>query len=216
MTIVLLTAFGVGGATAAGALIGFLLKKIPHKFNDILLGFAAGVMLAAAVFGLIIPSMEFGGKYAIIITVIGIMCGAFFLNLIDRFIPHLHNVVGVDKEAHPESMEKLNKILLFVAAIAIHNLPEGIAAGVSFGTGNISDAITVASGIAPEYSRRNDYYSTHDGCWNKQKKNFINCHGNRFCRSYRNFVRVFCRDCGIFYTTLCTGFCSRNYVICNQ
>lgn len=148
MTIVLLTAFGVGGATAAGALIGFLLKKIPHKFNDILLGFAAGVMLAAAVFGLIIPSMEFGGKYAIIITVIGIMCGAFFLNLIDRFIPHLHNVVGVDKEAHPESMEKLNKILLFVAAIAIHNLPEGIAAGVSFGTGNISDAITVASGIA--------------------------------------------------------------------
>ncbi|MGN0149101.1 MAG: ZIP family metal transporter [Clostridia bacterium] len=148
MKIVLLTALGVGGSTVAGALIGFLLKKIPHKFNDIILGFAAGVMLAAAVLGLIIPATEYGGKMNIFIVIIGIMAGAVFLSLIDRIVPHLHHLAGVDKEKHGSDTEHLNKILLFVMAIAIHNLPEGIAAGVSFGTGNIGDALTVAGGIA--------------------------------------------------------------------
>jgi ZIP family zinc transporter len=60
----------------------------------------------------------------------------------------MHNMAGIDAEKHAGNIEQLNKILLFVAAIAIHNLPEGIAAGVSFGTGNIADALTVAGGIA--------------------------------------------------------------------
>lgn len=148
MKIVLLTALGVGGSTVIGALIGFLMKKIPHKFNDIILGFAAGVMLAAAVLGLIIPATEYGGKMNILIVIIGIMAGAVFLSLIDRIVPHLHHLAGVDKEKYGVDTEHLNKILLFVMAIAIHNLPEGIAAGVSFGTGNIGDALTVAGGIA--------------------------------------------------------------------
>lgn len=148
MKIVLLTALGVGGSTVIGALIGFLMKKIPHKFNDIILGFAAGVMLAAAVLGLIIPATEYGGKMNILIVIIGIMAGAVFLSLIDRIVPHLHLLAGVDKEKYGADTEHLNKILLFVMAIAIHNLPEGIAAGVSFGTGNIGDALTVAGGIA--------------------------------------------------------------------
>lgn len=148
MKIVLLTALGVGGSTVIGALIGFLMKKIPHKFNDIILGFAAGVMLAAAVLGLIIPATEYGGKMNILIVIIGIMAGAVFLSLIDRIVPHLHHLAGVDKEKYGADTEHLNKILLFVMAIAIHNLPEGIAAGVSFGTGNIGDALTVAGGIA--------------------------------------------------------------------
>ena len=83
MKLVLLTAFGVGGATVIGALIGFAFKKISHKFSDIILGFAAGVMLAAAVLGLIIPSLEYGGTYGILITVAGIFAGAVCLNLID-------------------------------------------------------------------------------------------------------------------------------------
>ncbi len=115
-----------------------------------MLGFAAGVMLAAAVVGLILPSLEYGGRHAIWITVAGIILGALFLNLLDRIVPHLHSLAGIgaDHENHPESVAHLNRVLLFVCAIAIHNLPEGIAAGVSFGTGNISDAMTVAAGIA--------------------------------------------------------------------
>ena len=145
---ILLTAIGVGGATIIGALLGLLLKNPSHKLSDVILAFAAGVMLAAAVLGLIVPSVEYGGKYGIVTTIVGIFCGALCLNLIDKIVPHLHKMTGVDIESHPDRSESLSKILLFVIAIAIHNLPEGIAAGVSFGTGNVSAALTVAGGIA--------------------------------------------------------------------
>ena len=145
---VLLTALGVGGATVIGALLGFLFKKPSHKFNDIVLSLAAGVMLAAAVIGLIIPSLEYGGKFSMLITVAGIFAGAVCLNLIDKLVPHLHKMTGVDQELHPDKTAQVNKVLLFVIAIAIHNLPEGIAAGVSFGTGDNLQALTVAGGIA--------------------------------------------------------------------
>ena len=146
MSMVLLTALGVGGATVIGALIGFIFKGISHKFSDIVLSFAAGVMLAAAVLGLVIPSLEYGGKYGIAITVIGIFAGALCLNLIDKVVPHLHKLMGADGEQHNNA--NLNKVLLFVTAIAIHNLPEGIAAGVGFGSGNVSQALMIAGGIA--------------------------------------------------------------------
>lgn len=145
---VLLTAIGVGGATLIGAIIGFIFKNISHKFSDIVLSFASGVMLAAAVIGLIIPSLEHGGKYGIIVTVIGIFAGAVTLNLVDKLVPHLHRMAGGDIEEHKKS--NINKVILFVLAIAIHNLPEGIAAGVGFGMGeeNVSEAILIAGGIA--------------------------------------------------------------------
>ena len=148
MEMVLLTALGVGGATVIGALAGFVFQKISHRFSDIVLSFAAGVMLAAAVIGLVLPSLEYGGSFALPVTVIGIGCGAICLNLLDRLVPHLHRLSGMDQENHPEGTEQLNKVLLFVMAIAIHNLPEGIAAGVGFGTGNTGEAITIAAGIA--------------------------------------------------------------------
>lgn len=147
MRMVLLTALGVGGATIFGSLMGFVFKKISHKFSDIVLSFAAGVMLAAAVLGLIIPSIEYGGKYGIITTIIGIFTGALCLNLLDKVVPHMHKLVGVDTEEHKNNAN-LNKVLLFVTAIAIHNLPEGIAAGVGFGSGNDSEALLIAGGIA--------------------------------------------------------------------
>ncbi|MBR5818305.1 MAG: ZIP family metal transporter [Clostridia bacterium] len=146
MVPVLLTALGVGGATLIGAIIGFIFKNITHKFSDVVLSFASGVMLAAAVLGLIIPSLEYGGKYGIIICIAGIFVGALSLNLIDKLVPHLHRMVGEDIEEHKKS--EINKVLLFVLAIAIHNLPEGIAAGVGFGTGNTGEAILIAGGIA--------------------------------------------------------------------
>ena len=146
MELVLLTALGVGGATVIGAVIGFIFKNISHKFSDIVLAFAAGVMLAAAVLGLILPSLEYGGKFGILITVIGIFVGALSLNIIDKIVPHLHKMMGTDIEDHRAS--SLSKVLLFVTAIAIHNLPEGIAAGVGFGSGNATQAMLIAGGIA--------------------------------------------------------------------
>ncbi len=146
MELVLLTALGVGGATVIGAIIGFVFKKISHTFSDIVLSFAAGVMLAAAVIGLVLPSLEYGGKYGLLITIAGIFAGALCLNLIDKLVPHLHKLAGAESEAHHNA--NLSKVLLFVTAIAIHNLPEGIAAGVGFGSGDTSQALIIAGGIA--------------------------------------------------------------------
>ena len=150
MDVMLLTALGVGGATVIGALAGFLFKDISHKFSDVVLSFAAGVMLAAAVLGLVMPSVEYGEIYgkkiALLITIAGIFVGALSLNLIDKLVPHLHKLAGADIESHGDT--KIDKILLFVTAIAIHNLPEGIAAGVGFGAGNTAEALVIAGGIA--------------------------------------------------------------------
>lgn len=146
MELVLLTALGVGGATVIGALVGFAFQNLSHRFSDIVLSFAAGVMLAAAILGLILPSVDYGGQFGLLSTVVGIFAGAFCLNLIDKVVPHLHHLVGGEMESHKNA--DLNKVLLFVMAIAIHNLPEGIAAGVSFGGGDTSQALVIAGGIA--------------------------------------------------------------------
>lgn len=143
---VLITALGVGMSTVIGAIIGFMFKKVSHKFSDVVMSFAAGIMLAAAVIGLILPSVELGGKWGLLYAIIGIFAGAICLNLMDKLIPHLHRLAGVDSENHNNT--NINKVLLFVLAIAIHNLPEGIAAGVGFGTGDSGQALLIASGIA--------------------------------------------------------------------
>ena len=146
MQLVLLTALGVGGATIIGSLIGFLFKKISHRFSDIVLSFAAGVMLAAAVLGLILPSLDYGGRFGLLFTIAGIFTGALCLNMVDKLVPHLHKLVGADTEEHQSA--DVSRVLLFVLAIAIHNLPEGIAAGVGFGSGDTSQALIIAGGIA--------------------------------------------------------------------
>ena len=146
MEMVLLTALGVGGATVVGAIIGFAFKNLSHRFSDIVLSFAAGVMLAAAVLGLVMPSLEYGGRFGLLTTIAGIFTGALCLNVLDKLVPHLHKIIGADIEAHNNA--NLSKILLFVMAIAIHNLPEGIAAGVGFGSGDVSQALMIAGGIA--------------------------------------------------------------------
>ena len=153
MTMVLLTAIGVGGATIFGALVGFIFKNISHKFSDIVLSFAAGVMLAAAILGLILPSLDYGSEkgafYGLLMTVCGIFAGALALNVIDKLVPHLHKLAGVSTEdGNPVRESNVSKVILFVTAIAIHNLPEGIAAGVGFGSGDTSQALTIAAGIA--------------------------------------------------------------------
>ena len=146
MEMVLLTALGVGGATVIGAVIGFLFQNLSHKFSDIVLSFAAGVMLSAAILGLILPAVDYGGEWGLLITVLGVFTGALFLNVVDKLVPHLHGLLAPDAEQHKNA--NLDKILLFVLAIAIHNLPEGIAAGVGFGAGDTSRALMIAGGIA--------------------------------------------------------------------
>jgi len=146
MRLVLLTALGIGGATVIGALLGFMFRKIPDKWHDGLMGFAAGVMLSAAMSGLILPAVELVPKSGIWVVGLGMFLGAAFLNLIDVAMPHLHRISGVDIEDHKNN-ERINKVLLFVLAVAIHNLPEGLAAGVAFGGDDITGAFAVAIGI---------------------------------------------------------------------
>ena len=107
MEMVLLTALGVGSATVFGSLLGFAFKKLSHKFSDIVLSFAAGVMMAAAVLGLILPSIDYGGDWGLLITVVGIFAGALCLNLIDRLVPHLHKLAGADIESICNAIQTL-------------------------------------------------------------------------------------------------------------
>lgn len=144
MTYVLITAAGIALCSLVGAMIGFLFENIPPAVEDALSGAAAGIMLCAAILGLVVPSVEFSGAQALWLTPLGIFCGAFFLSGINIVGPRLAGGMGMTNG----NDEACRHALLFVAAIAIHHFPEGIAAGVSFGTGNLSDAVTVTSGIA--------------------------------------------------------------------
>lgn len=153
MTYVLITCASVLTASVLGTLLGFCFTKIPHKWNDIINGFAAGVMLAAAIIGLIMPAAEMTAAKGIWQVLLGIAVGVAVLNLIDKFTPHLHALptssegeIVIHEEEH-KTNGKTNSVLLFVLAIAIHNIPEGIAAGVGFGTNDVGNAFTVAGGI---------------------------------------------------------------------
>lgn len=134
-----------GLMTGVGAIPIFFTKNISNKMLDALLGFAAGVMLAATSFSLIIPSLECsgGGIKGALITGIGILVGAIFLDLTDKYSPHVHIL---DKRAEGASIS-LKKIWLFIIAITIHNFPEGLAVGVGFGDDNIKNGLSIAIGI---------------------------------------------------------------------
>jgi ZIP family zinc transporter len=128
-----------GLATGAGALPVLFTKRISDKLLDVMLGFSAGVMLAATAFSLIVPAIDLGGPF---VAVFGIILGALVLHLIDRFVPHFHPALGAEG---PPS--RLSKVWLFVLAITIHNFPEGLAVGVSFGGGDIAAGLVIATAI---------------------------------------------------------------------
>lgn len=147
MVQVWISAAGLCAATLLGAGIGFAVKGLPHRWNDTLLGFCAGVMLAAAILGLILPAAELSGIGSWWVVAAGAAAGVAFLHLIDFATPHLHALAGLDPEVHANNT-KINKVLLFVMAIAIHKLPEGIATGVGFNSPDTSDAWAVTVGIS--------------------------------------------------------------------
>jgi len=128
-----------GLATGAGALPVLFTREVSDRILDIMLGFAAGVMLAATAFSLLIPAIELGGIW---IAVLGTIIGGLFLHLVDRFTPHLHFISGPEG---PSS--NLRRIWLLILAITIHNFPEGLAVGVSFGSGDMAAGTALATGI---------------------------------------------------------------------
>jgi ZIP family zinc transporter len=128
-----------GLATGAGALPVLFTKRISDRLLDVMLGFSAGVMLAATSFSLIVPAIDLSGP---LVAVFGIILGALVLHLIDRFVPHFHPILGLEG---PPS--KLSRVWLFVLAITIHNFPEGLAVGVSFGGGDVASGLVIAMAI---------------------------------------------------------------------
>ncbi len=145
MTNVWISAGGLFLATAIGSVLGFSVKQLPHKWNDTVLGYCAGIMLAASTLGLIVPAFETETTPWWMVAA-GVMAGAYFLNILDLVTPHLHHITGLDVEEHRHNA-MLNHVLLFVMAIALHKLPEGIATGVSITDGN-NVSWTVSIGIA--------------------------------------------------------------------
>lgn len=146
---------GFVGSLAAGALTGvgalgvFFFKRLSEKLEDSLLSFAAGIMLAAAFFSLILPSIEYGeaifhsANLAVIFTISGILCGAVVLYLMHCYLPHEHFLAGHEG---PDT-KTIRRIWLFVFAITLHNFPEGMAVGVGFAGGDISNGTSLATGI---------------------------------------------------------------------
>lgn len=134
MLAVILASLGVGGATVLGALGGFLFNNTIYKHSNPVNAFAAGMMLSAAVCGLALPSIEYGGIFT---AVIGIFLGTVCLILCDGKLPEPETENGAEKGA-----------MLLLVAIAVHNFPEGMAAGVSFGTDSIESAISIVGQIA--------------------------------------------------------------------
>ncbi|EGC23576.1 ZIP family manganese transporter TmpA [Streptococcus sanguinis] len=127
------------GCTIVGSAVVFFFKQVSRKLLDIMMGFAAGVMIAASFWSLLAPSIEYAqssyGKLSWLPAAIGFLVGGFFLRLIDAVVPHLHLSKDISEaESVPEhSRKKLSKTALLFLAITIHNFPEGLAVGVAFG-----------------------------------------------------------------------------------
>lgn len=136
-----------GLATGAGALPAILFKTISNKLFNSLLGAAAGVMLAATAFSLLVPGMEYGDIYwpgkGLWVVSIGMLVGAVFLHYADQQLPHIH--FEYESEEH---LSSLQKVWLFVVAITLHNFPEGMSVGVSFGSGDYKNGTILAIAIA--------------------------------------------------------------------
>ena len=145
LPLVFLTALAVGGATMLGALGGYCFRGAADRAGgQTVMAFAAGMMLSAAVAGLILPSLAGGGPWAFPVTAAGILSGAAFLLLLERLAARMQRLSGLEGGASPQT----RRVLLFVAAMAIHNFPEGLAAGVGFGTEDVPRALAIAGGIA--------------------------------------------------------------------
>ncbi len=142
----LLASFLAGLATGVGSLPALFFKEVPDRLMSTMLGGAAGVMLAATSFSLIVPGIEHGNLLwpglGVYVVAVGIIAGAVCLDIVDRLLPHEHFVIG-----HEGPSSRMKRIWLFIIAITIHNFPEGMAVGVGFGGGDIGNGTSLAIGI---------------------------------------------------------------------
>jgi ZIP family zinc transporter len=138
------------GATAAGAVFALTLGSIKARTQDTMLGFAAGMMLAASSFSLILPGLAAAkeitgnGPMAALTVVVGMGLGVLLMLGLDRFTPHEHDSTG---PCGPEA-ERINRVWLFVLAVTLHNIPEGMAIGVSFAGGDMNVGLPLTTAIA--------------------------------------------------------------------
>lgn len=138
-----------GGATFFGALPAIWLRRVNPRFTTVLLGFGGGVMLAATAFSLLIPGIDAAlaqyqaKSWTAIVLIAGMALGSVMLSLIHRWLPHEHFVKG----AEGRNAKQLARVWLFIIAIALHNFPEGLAVGVSFGSENPQLGMVTALGI---------------------------------------------------------------------
>ena len=136
MTVVLLTALGVGSATLIGSILGFLLGGVAEKYGTQLMAFSSGVMLACSFDSLIIPALAIGSSpYVICLSV---LFGGAVILLFDK----------AASKIRPTASLNGRRVLLFVFAMGLHNLPEGIASGVGFGLSDIGEALSIALSVA--------------------------------------------------------------------
>lgn len=144
------------GVTALGASLVFFFKTINRRVLNLMLGFAAGVMIAASFWSLLAPAIEMeearGSAHAWLPAVVGFLSGGAFLLLIDKILPHLHTRLSIDRSEGLKT--SWDRSVLLILAITLHNIPEGLAIGVAFGAlahtpdpGLLSGAIVLAIGI---------------------------------------------------------------------
>lgn len=138
-----------GLCTGIGAAGVFVVRRLSDRLEDGLLSFAAGIMLAASFFSLLLPAIDYGSdtygseQWAVLIAIFGLLCGALALFLVHRYAPHEHFVSGLEG---PQGVIA-SRIWLFVIAITIHNFPEGMAVGVGFAEGDVGNGMPLATGI---------------------------------------------------------------------
>lgn len=142
MFMLTLTAFLVGGATMLGGVLGTVIDYKNEKIDGAVLSFAAGIMLAASIAELIAPSLEDRSWGAFFVGLFSMVLGGAVISVLERFVSPLSKALSHGNDP------QFDAALLFILAIALHNLPEGIVAGVGFGTGDRSKSLTLALGIA--------------------------------------------------------------------
>ncbi|MBC87062.1 MAG: ZIP family metal transporter [Bdellovibrionaceae bacterium] len=138
-----------GFATGLGAIPIYFKKEFSKTTLDVGLGFSAGVMLVASFLSLIIPGIEqaqevFPKEWSLLIVLLGLLAGYFFIILVHDFLPHEH----LHKETDMKHRRKMSRVTLLVLAITLHNLPEGLAVGVGFGGGDEVNGMALAIAIA--------------------------------------------------------------------
>jgi len=140
-------AAGIG--TSVGAFGVFFIRNLSEALENILLSAAAGIMLAASFFSLLLPAIGYGEALygsthiAVLVTIGGLLLGALSLFLAHRFVPHEHFVIGREGP----DVAAFSRIWLFIVAITLHNFPEGMAVGVGFAGGDVANGVSLATGI---------------------------------------------------------------------